>query len=147
MTDFKLIGIKLNSKTENANGQSGKDCGSLWEYFEKNKIYDTIPNKISGELYAVYYDYDSDANAKFSYFIGAKVDANTMAPEGLTELEIPKQNYHKIVAKGPMPRCIAEAWQKIWITEIPRKYGFDLEVYDERSHNWQDAEVDILLSI
>jgi predicted transcriptional regulator YdeE len=50
-------------------------------------------------------------------------------------------------AKGKIPDCIANARKKIWTSNIPRKYQRDFKVYDERSKNWNDAEVDVYLSI
>src|SRR5690349_14738453 len=32
--EFLLMGLKLNNKTTNENGQSGIDCGNLWQKFE-----------------------------------------------------------------------------------------------------------------
>lgn len=147
MEGFKLIGLKLKRKTKNENEQSAKDCGELWQHFEINKIAELIPNKISDSIYAVYYDYESDEKGLFSYFIGCKVAENTVAPKDLDELIIPQQNYYKVTAKGQMTACISEAWTKIWNANINRKFGFDFEIYDERSHNWNDAEIDIYLSI
>ena len=147
MESFKLIGLKLNGKTKNENGQSGKDCGELWQHFEQNKIAEHIPNKISDTIYAVYYDYESDENGLFSYFIGCKVEEHTEKPEGLDEITIPEQNYHKETAKGQMTGCIADAWTRIWNANLDRKFGFDFEVYDERSFDWNNAEIDIFLSI
>jgi len=144
---FRLIGLKLPHKTTNENNQSGKDCGELWQKFERDKIFDLIPNKLSNEIYAVYYDYESDENGVFSYFIGCKVSENAAIPENLKAIEIPSQNYEIVMAKGVMTGCITEAWQKIWNSEIPRKFGFDFEVYDERSRDWNDAELDIYVSI
>jgi len=144
---FRLIGLKLSHKTTNENGQSGKDCGNLWQQFEKDNIFNLIPNKLSNEIYAVYYDYESDENGLFSYFIGCKVDESAKIPEGLTSLEIPSQNYAKVTAKGVMTACITEAWEKIWNSDMERKFGFDFEVYDERSRDWNDAEVDIYVSV
>ncbi len=46
-----------------------------------------------------------------------------------------------------MPGCIAEAWQNIWKAGLNRNFGFDFEKYDERSLNWENAEVDIYLSV
>src|SRR5690606_41675752 len=94
MTNFKLIGLKLNGKTKNENGQSGKDCGELWQYFEENKIAGFIPNKISETIYAVYYDYEQDENGLFSYFIGCKVDENTEKTQSLHEIISDDQNDH-----------------------------------------------------
>lgn len=147
MEKFRLFGLKLNGKTKNENGQSGLDCGKLWQYFEENKIAEIIPNKTSDALYAVYYDYENDENGVFSYFIGCKVDENTKKPENLDELVIPEQKYHKETAKGQMTGCISETWTKIWNSNINRKYGFDFEVYDERSLDWNNAEIDIYISL
>ncbi|WP_207425816.1 GyrI-like domain-containing protein [Pedobacter sp. SYSU D00535] len=147
MKGFKLIGLKLKGKTKNEHGQSGKDCGELWQYFEANKIAELIPNKTSGAIYAVYYDYENDENGLFSYFIGCKVEENTEKPENLDELVIPEQSYQKETAKGQMTACITEAWKRIWNSPTNRKFGFDFEVYDERSQNWKDAEVDIFISV
>lgn len=121
MEKFKLIGLKLNGKTKNENGQSGIDCGELWQYFEESKIAEIIPNKISDALYAVYYDYENNENGLFSYFIGCKVDENTEKPENLDEILIPEQKYHKETAKGQMTGCISDAWTRIWNSNINPK--------------------------
>lgn len=144
---FKLVGLRLENKTTNENNQSSRDCGDLWQKFEKDKIFDLIPNKLTNEIYAVYFNYEKDETKPFSYFIGCKVDENSIVPEGLDSLNIPSQNYVKYTAKGIMTGCITEAWRKIWNSDIQRKFGFDFEVYDERSQNWNDAELDIYISI
>lgn len=147
MNSFKHIGLKLEGKTKNENGQSGKDCGELWQKFETEKIAEQVPNKLSDAVYAVYYDCESDEKGLFSYFIGCKVETTTNKPANLDELIIPEQTYHKETAKGQMTGCITGVWEKIWRSDLNRKFGFDFEVYDERSHNWENAEVDIYLSV
>lgn len=147
MESFKLIGLKLQGKTKNENGQSGQDCGKLWQRFEIEKVAEKIPNKVSDAVYAVYYDYESDENGRFSYFVGCKVGENTEKPGDLDEVIIPEQNYYKETAKGQMTDCISDAWTRIWNSNLNRKFGFDFEVYDERSLNWNNAEIDIFLSI
>lgn len=144
---FKLVGLQLEGKTTNENNQSSKDCGNLWQKFEKDNIFDLIPNKLSSKVYAVYFDYEKDETKPFSYFIGCEVGEKSEVPENLQSLEIPSQTYIKVTAKGVMTGCITEAWEEIWASDIPRKYGFDFEVYDERSWDWNDAEVDIYVSV
>ncbi|MFN6943309.1 MAG: GyrI-like domain-containing protein [Cytophagaceae bacterium] len=144
--EFKIVGLKLNSKTTNQNDQSNKDCGDLWQKFESDKIFDRITDKSSNEIYAVYFDYEKDETGPFSYFIGCKVDNTDVTPEGLDELTIPAQNYSMFTAKGVMTGCITDAWKKIWSSDIRRSFGFDFEIYDERSRNWNDAEIDIFIS-
>lgn len=83
----------------------------------------------------------------YSFFIGCKVASETLKPEDLDELTIPAQKYQIETAKGQMPDCVANAWRKIWSTKINRQYGFDFEIYDQRSHDWANAEIDIYLSL
>lgn len=144
---FKLVGLQLQHKTSNANGKSAQDCGALWQRFEKEKIATQIPDKLNEALYAVYFDYEGDHSQPFGYFIGCRVAQDAPVPPGLISLTIPDQQYIKVVAKGKMPDCMANAWRQIWKTDYMRAYGYDFEVYDRRSHDWNDAEVDIYLSV
>ena len=145
--EFKLIGLKLNNKTTNEGGQSSIDCGSLWQKFEAENFAKRIPDKLSDEIYAVYFDYEGDYTKPFSYFIGCKVKIDTETPQGMNSLVIPAGNYSKVIAKGKMPDCVANTWKEIWTSNIPRTYQIDFEVYDERSKDWNDAEVDVYLQL
>jgi Uncharacterized protein conserved in bacteria len=144
---FTLIGLDLGRKTTNEGGQSGIDCGSLWQKFEKENIAEKIPGKTGNEIYAAYFAYEGDHTRPFSYFIGCKVQPDSKIPQGLNSLKIPEQEYIKVVASGKMPDCISNAWIDIWRSDIKRAHQFDFEMYDERSRNWEDAEVDIFLSV
>ena len=144
---FRLTGLSLGHKTTNAKGQSGKDCERLWQQFEEKNYRETIAGKITDAVYAVYYNYEGDYEHPFSYFIGCKVKAGMPVPDGLTELIIPGGNYQLIEARGKMPGCIADAWQQVLQSGINRAYGFDIELYDQRSKNWNDATVDLFVSV
>jgi len=147
INEMHLIGLSLKEKTTNDNGQSSTDCGNLWTEFHTQKHGDIISNKLSEELLGVYYDYEGDSTKPFYYFIGYKVKKDTAVPEGLQSLLIPAGNYQKIVAKGKMPDCVINTWKAIWISNYARTYQMDFEVYDERSSDWNNAEVDVYLSI
>lgn len=144
--EFQLIGLSLGRKTWNEAGQSSIDCGNLWEKFETGRFAQRIPNAVSNAIYAVYFDYDGDHSKPFSYFIGCKVEPGTEVPEGMDHLIVPSQNYSKFTAMGEMPDCLRESWSKIWKTQMDRAYQFDFEIYDDRSHDWDDAEVEIFVS-
>jgi predicted transcriptional regulator YdeE len=144
---FQLIGISLKTKTTNKNEQAMTDCGNLWQQFEKENIFVQIPDKLSTEVFAVYHDYEGDFTEPYAYFIGCKVKSGTIIPDGLSGLIIPEKSYQKITAKGKMPDCVADAWREMWATNIHRAYAADFEVYDERSKDWNNAEVDIYISI
>lgn len=147
MEETQLIGLALQGKTSNKNGQSNIDCGRLWQKFEKENYSNKIPHKSGDEIFAVYHSYDDDHTQPFSYFIGHKVSPGTQVPEGLDSLTIPQGALKKITAKGKMPDCIINSWQEIWNSDIPRAYSVDFEVYDQRSKDWKNAEVDIYISL
>ena len=144
---FKLIGLLLAQRTTNANGQSAIDCGNLWQQFETESFKERIANKLSEEIYAVYFDYKSDHTKPFSYFIGCKVKPETETPKGMDSLLVPAAIYSKTIAKGKMTGCITDAWKDIWASKIDRAYNYDFEIYGERSKDWSNAEVEILVSI
>lgn len=143
---FRLIGLQLEKKTTNSGGQSSIDCGNLWQKFERGKFAEQIPDKMSNEIYAVYFEYEGNHAKPFAYFIGCQVKQDAETPAGMSSLTIPTQNYNKVVAKGKMPACISKAWQDIWNSDIERAYSYDFEVYDELSHDWSNAEVDIFVA-
>ena len=145
--EFILVGISLGRKTTNENGQSAIDCGGLWTRFEKEQVASKIKNKTDESVIAVYHNYEGNHEDPFDYFIGCKVNAAEELEEGLETLKIKAGKFSKYTAKGKLPDCIASAWQRIWNSESSRAYHQDFEVYDERSHNWEDGEVDIYISV
>jgi len=147
LEEIKLIGLSLPTKTTNEMGKSSIDCGNLWQKFEKENYTDKILNKLSDEILAVYHQYEGDHTHSFSYFIGCKVEANTEIPEGLDSLVISKGLYQKLISTGKMPGCLTNTWKEIWNSNIPRAYQTDFEVYDERSKDWNKAEVEVFISI
>ena len=51
INEFKLIGLALETKTTNENGQSSTDCGRLWQKFTEGKYDDRIPDKLGDEYF------------------------------------------------------------------------------------------------
>ncbi len=147
LKEIQLIGLSLKTKTFNANGQSAIDCGNLWQEFVNGNYADKVPGKLSNDILAVYHGYEGDHTKPYSYFIGCKVNDNTPVPPGMNSLIIPAAQYQKISAKGKMPDCVANAWSAIWQSDIPRAYQFDFELYDERSKDWSNTEVDIFIGV
>ena len=142
-----LMGLALKKKTTNENGQSGIDCGNHWQEFERKNVPEQVNEKLSSEIYAVYYDYEGDYTKPFAYFIGCPVPENAKAVEGLDTLFIPKGEYQLIEAKGKMPDCVIAAWQQVWKDRIPRAYRYDFEVYDSLTFDWQNVTVNIFISV
>lgn len=146
-TAFKLIGLKLDHKTTNEGGQSGVECGNLWQKFETGNFAASILEKLNDEIYAVYYEYEDDYTKPFSYFIGCKVKIDSEVPIGMNSLSLPTENYAKVIAKGKMPDCVSDSWKDIWASNIDRAYNYDFEVYNEQSKDWSNAEVEIFVSL
>jgi predicted transcriptional regulator YdeE len=144
--EFNLIGFKLNNKTTNEGGQSGIDCGNLWQKFENGNFMEQISNKVGAEIYSVYFDYEGDHTKPFSYFVGCKVKTGTTVPSGMAALTIPADGYIKLVAKGKMPDCVANTWKHIWSLKLNRKYKYDFEIYGEKSKDWNNSEVEVFVS-
>lgn len=147
LDEIRLTGLALEAKTSNEGGQSMTDCGDLWQKFLEGNYQSQIPGKLSEEIYAVYYNYEGDHTMPFSYFIGCKVEDNTVVPDGMSRLNIQPGTYELVIAKGKIPDCIAKAWREIWDSSIPRAYKTDFEVYGEKSKDWNDAVVEIYLSV
>lgn len=145
-SEIKLIGLKLEGKTTNEGGQSSIACGNLWQKFERENFAEKIPGKLSDDIYAVYFDYEGGHSKPFSYFIGCKVRIDTETPQSMDNLIIPAGSFTKVVAKGKMPDCVASSWKAIWNSNTDRAYKYDFEIYDERSKDWSNAEVEIFVS-
>ena len=64
----------------------------------------------------------------------------------MDSLIIPVGIYYKEIAKVKMTDCVANSWKKIWGLLIDRAYQFDFEIYDERSKDWSNAEVEVFIS-
>ena len=144
---FRLIGLALDRKTSNENGKSAIDCGNLWQRFITEGFPDRIPGKQSDEVYAVYYQYEGDYTKPFSFFLGCKVNDSTEVPDGLDSLIIPDAKYQIFNSRGVIPECITDTWKEVWNSDILRTYKADFEVYGEKSKAWNDAEVEIYISI
>ncbi|RDI09819.1 GyrI-like domain-containing protein [Flavobacterium sp. AG291] len=144
----KLIGVSLGFKTTNENGKAAEDCDSLWQTFSGGFMAPRIKGKLNKDTYAVYYDYDGDYTKPYAYFIGCPVADDAEVPTGMETITIPEQNYEVVTAKGQMPKCIGDTWHEIWKEENRnRAYGYDFEIYSEKAADWNNAEVDIFLSV
>lgn len=146
-TSFKLAGLKLGYKTTNKDNKAMEDCGALWQHFGGSFLGTKLPQKLSNDIYAVYYNYDGDHTQPYAYFIGYRIPEDANLPAGIDTLTIPAQQYDELSTKGQMPNCVADAWREIWkLDDSHRAYGFDFEVYGPKAGDWNNAEIDIYLS-
>jgi len=147
---FSVIGIEV--RTNNAEG--GKVIPRQWDRFFKEGLAGKIPNRADSSLVVVYSNYASDYHGDFDYLIGARVRDGSPAPEEMKLKVVPKAHYAVLTtARGPVGKVVSEAWQKIWTLEDSgglagrRTYKADFEVYDERSRDPNDSQVDIYIGV
>lgn len=144
---FSIIGISV--RTTNKDGQSQQDLGQLWEKFFSEGMYDKIPNKESDEIFSVYTDYKSDYTEEYTTIIGVPVTTLEEIPTGMIGREFPSENFQEFLAKGPLPKAVADKWMGIWEmdAELNRKYTYDFEVYGEYAQKGDNSEVAIYIAI
>jgi predicted transcriptional regulator YdeE len=148
---FLVIGIEAhttNAREATADGIVPKQ----WQKFFQEGIFAKIPNRTGSNIYALYTDYESDHNGEYSFVIGAMVKNGTVAPAGMVAKQVSGGQFAVISSdKGPLPKVVPAAWQAVWKMEddgkIKRAYQTDFEIYDKRSQDPQNAQVDIYVGL
>jgi predicted transcriptional regulator YdeE len=151
--DFSIIGIRV--RTSNAKEMTG--AGAIpkqWARFFSEGIADKIPNKVGPTIYAVYTNYASDYNGDYDFIIGMKVSSVPDVPPGMVAKRVPKGKYAVVAsAKGPAAQIVPKAWQQVYSLDDnkqlggARAYKADFELYDQRSQNPQDSQVDLYIGL
>ncbi|KAF2334669.1 GyrI-like domain-containing protein [Flavobacterium ginsenosidimutans] len=143
---FSIIGIAI--RTTNEGGKSGKDIPQLWNKFISENIGDRIPNKLDNAIYCVYTDYEKDHTKPYTTIIGCKVSGLDEIPNDMIGKTIENSTYEKFTAKGNLTEgAVYNEWLKIWNSDLNRSFTSDFEVYDQRSANLQNGEVDIYIAL
>jgi predicted transcriptional regulator YdeE len=153
LPEFSVIGIQ--ARTSNADEMTGDGAiPKQWAKFFKEGIADKIPNKVDSTIYAVYTDYVSDRNGEYDFIIGMKVSSVSDVPPGMVVKKVPRGKYAVVTSeKGPVAHVVPQAWQRVWSLEDnkqlggARAYKADFEVYDQRSQNPQDSQVDLYVGL
>ena len=145
LSNFKILGISI--ETTNKNGQSIKDVEKIWGKFWGDNIPDKIPNKVSNDIYAVYTDYESDSNGKYTLIIGYPVTTIDSIPDGFVGRNISIGPSLKFISKGKMPDAILRTWVEIWNdTQLKRAYRADVTVHGQKYFDGDNAEVETYIS-
>jgi predicted transcriptional regulator YdeE len=142
---FHIIGVFV--RTTNANNKALKDIGELFGYFAGQHIMEKIPNKINGDIYCVYTDYESDYNGSYTTIIGCKVSSLENIPNGLVGKTVPDSKYQVYKSTGKLSISLAKTWEVIWNADLNRKYSADFDIYGEKAKDYENAEVDTYVAI
>jgi predicted transcriptional regulator YdeE len=151
--EFSIIGIE--ARTSNALEMKGEGViGKQWQKFFQEGVQQKIANRADANIYAAYTDYASDRNGEFSFVIGVKVSAGATVPPGMVLKKVPAGDYALITSqKGPVSEVVPEAWQQVWTLEDKsqlggiRAYKADFEVYDSRTTDPQNSQVDLYVGL
>lgn len=143
---FQVVGVSV--RTTNENGQAAKDIPALWQRFFAENISEKVKDKLSETVYAIYTDYEKDHTKPYTTIVGYAVEELKIIPDGLVSILIEEGSYSKFTAKGKLDEgAVYNEWLNIWNAPIERIFTTDFEVYDEKSTNPQNAEVDIFIAI
>lgn len=143
---FYVIGISI--RTTNENNQAAQDIPELWNKFMTESVIEKIPNKVENAIYCIYSEYEKDHTKPYTTILGCRVENLSNIPAEMTGLTIEEASYNKYTVKGNILQgLVFEAWTKIWNSNIDRMFTADFEVYDERTQNPENAEVDIYIAV
>lgn len=143
--EFLVAGISI--RTTNKNGQSQKDIGELWGRFMSENIAQKISNKISGNLYCIYTDYESDFMGEYTTILGFDVGSVENLPDGLIVKTIPASTYRLYKSQGELPGSVVNTWKQIWESDMKRKYLADFDIYPPDAFSSPNPVVETYLSV
>lgn len=117
------------------------------ERFFKENTLSKIPNKVNGNILALYTDYEGDHTGSYSWILGCEVSSLNQIPDGLVGKIIPASKYAVYTTRGEFPQGLIAAWQDIWKSNLSRSYTSDFEVYRSDFDPQRNPEVKIYIAI
>ncbi|MFS0873848.1 zinc ribbon domain-containing protein [Paenibacillus xylanilyticus] len=141
----RLAGV--SARTTNAIEMSGKGCiQGLWNrYFTSGPL--PAPE---AARYGCYADYTDGIHGEYTILVGHEVAADETLPEGMNSVELPPATYAVFTSrKGPMAEVVGEAWGAVWAWnhQHERTFTGDFELYDERSMDPSNVQVDLYIAV
>lgn len=141
-------------RTNNAAEASGESkIGPLWQRFMQEKLVDQIPNRADESFTVVYSNYASDETGNYDYLLGGRVASVDHLPAGMSWRRVEPATYAVILTdKGQMPGVLQAAWDRIWHMSPgdlggKRAFKTDYEIYDKRTADPQNAQVEIHIGL
>ncbi|MEV5029903.1 GyrI-like domain-containing protein [Paenibacillus sp. LPE1-1-1.1] len=147
-----LIGVATRTTNAEEAGPNRR-LPALWNTYFESGIAERTAVSNGHLIYALYTDYESDASGAYTTLIGHERggDAVDEVP-GLVPVAVPEAKYLVFKTKrGPVYEVVAQAWGEIWAyfqhSSLERAYTGDYELYDGRTFNPEEAEIEIYIAI
>jgi predicted transcriptional regulator YdeE len=138
-----FIGLELRTNNE----KCSSEMPAHKERFFKENIPDKIPNKINGNILALYTDYEGDYTKPYSWLLGCEVSNLDEIPAGLVGKVIPEFKYAVFTTQGEFPQGVIAVWQAVWKSNLPRSYTSDFEVYRSDFNPQKNPEVKVYIAV
>jgi predicted transcriptional regulator YdeE len=153
LKEFTVLGIE--ARTNNSKEMTGAGIiPKQWDKFFNENIPARIPGKVDSNIVVVYSNYQSDNTGDYDYLIGAKVSDASAIPAGMIAKRVPAGKYAPFTtALGPVGKVVSGKWQEILDLESKsrlggtRAYKADFEIYDQRSRDPQNSQVDVYIGL
>lgn len=149
-----VVGIEARTTNESESDADSAKIPALWNQLYSEGVADRVPHKRSdSHLIELYTDYEGDETAAYTVFLGYEVDFIDDLPEGLVARTLPACRYLVFTSeRGPVVESVQAAWRKIWSMTPEqlgeqRAFSADFEIFDSRSADFADGEVDIYVSV
>ena len=138
-----FIGLELRTNNE----ECSVAMPAHKEKFFNENILAKIPNKLNGNILALYTDYEKDYTKTYSWILGCEVSNLGFVPDGLIGKEIPASKYAVFTTQGEFPQGLIAAWQAVWKSNLPRSYTSDFELYRSDFDPQKNPEVKVFIAI
>lgn len=138
-----FIGLELRTNNE----ECSLAMPAHKERFFKENTLSKIPNKINGNILALYTDYEGDYTKPYSWILGCEVSSLDQVPEGLVGKIIPESRYAVFTTQGEFPQGLIAVWQEVWKLDLARSYTSDFEVYRSDFDPQRNPEVKVYIAL
>lgn len=147
LDSIQIIGISVT--TTNEGGQAMQDIGAMWGRFKGQDIHSAIPNKVNGNIYCIYTNYEGDHTKPYDVVLGCQVNSIEDIPEGLVSHTIDANAYKIYSAKGNLTtgQAVGQKWMEIWEADLNRNFKSDFELYSENTVDPTDGVVEIYVGV
>jgi predicted transcriptional regulator YdeE len=132
ITSEKIItGMSVRTSNDRESDPKTAAIPGLWKRFMAKRA----GGANTALLYAVYSDYESDANGQYTVTVGA---ASTSDEISEARVATAAGDYLVFTSTGEMPKAVIDGWKQVWAyfadgAERQRAYTTDFELHDPKN--------------